>query len=205
MRGFTNSLPLPQAPVIIEDDDDDDFKPSASKGGEGGKKSQEGLKRKRGRARIKYESDSEEEAPSKKTKPSPKMGSGAARADTKGQKHVATTSKRREVMSVSAFFGSAPVKRSSDFKSSKSTADGGDSKKDRGRKEKEEGKEKDTVICIPESPVDVTSHQFDEEVISEVCMSSKTKQINKGCREIFFLSSLSFLLIDDISRQKTRI
>ena len=184
VRVFTDSLPLLQAPVIIEDDEDD-FKPSASKGGEGAKKSsQEGLKRKRGRARMKYESDSEEEAPPKKTKPSPKMGSGAARTDTKGQKRVATTPKRQEVKSVSSFFGSAPVKRSSDFKNSKSTAD---SKKDGGRKGKEGEEGKDTVICIPESPVDVTSHQFDEEVISEVCMSSKTKQLSKlrereGCR-----------------------
>ena len=166
---------LLQAPVIIEEDDDD-FKPSPSKGGEGAKKSsQEGLKRKRGRARIRYESDSEEEGPPKKTKPSPKMGRGAARTDTNGQNCAATTPKRQQVISVSSFFGSAPVKRSSDFKNSKSTADGGDSKKDGGRKEKEGGKGKDTVICIPESPVDDTSHQFDEEVISEVCMSSKIK------------------------------
>lgn len=178
VRAFTNALLL-QAPVIIEEDDDD-FKPSASKGGEGAKKSsQEGLKRKRGRARIKYESDSEEEGPSKKTKPSPKLRSGAARTDTKGQKRVATTPKRQEVKSVSSFFGSAPVKRSSDFKNSKSTADGGDSKKDGGRKEKEGGEGKDTVICIPESPVDVTSHRFDEEAISEVCMSSKIRTIEQ--------------------------
>ena len=205
VRAFTDSVPLLQAPVIIEDEDD--FKPSASKGGEGAKKSsQDGLKRKRGRARIKYmyESDSEEEAPPKKTKPSPKMGSGAARTDTKGQKRVATTPKRQEVKSVSAFFGSAPVKRSSDFKNSKSTADGGDSKKDGGRKGKEgkEGEEgKDTVICIPESPVDVTSHQFDEEVISEVGMSSITKQLSKlrereGCRS----NSLPLHLVANIGR-----
>ena len=35
------------------------------------------------------------------------------------------------------------------------------------------------MICIPESPVDVTSHQFDEEVISEVCMSSKIRTIEQ--------------------------
>ena len=100
------------------------------------------------------------------------MGSGAARTDTKGQKRAATTPKRQQVISVSSFFGSAPVKRSSDFKNSKSTADGGDSKKDGGRKEKEGGRGKDTVICIPESPVDDTSHRFGEEGISKVCMAS---------------------------------
>ena len=120
------------------------------------------MKRKRRRARIACESDSEEEAAPKKPKPSPKKREGVVHAKvTKGQK---TTPKRKEVKSVSAFFGSAPIKRSSDLRSSKPGTGSGSSKTRDGRTEEEGGGGNDVVICIPESPVDIAGHGFDDEM-----------------------------------------
>jgi len=190
---MTPVSPCLQAPVIIEDDDED-FKLSSAKGGQRGvargakksKSSEAGVKRKRRRARIACESDSEEEAAPKKPKPSPKKDEGVVHAKvTKGQKTIIASPKRQEIKSVSAFFGSAPIKRSSDFRGSKPGTGSGSSRTRDGGTEEEGGGEKDVVICIPESPVEVAGHEFDGEEVARVTQEEEMEgvQVRLGGRE----------------------
>ena len=57
--------------------------------------------------------DSDDEVPSKKSKPSPQQKKGGAKGATDQRSPV----KVKEIKSVSDFFGSGPIKRSSKFKS----------------------------------------------------------------------------------------
>lgn len=187
---MTPFSPCLQAPVIIEDDDED-FKLSSAKRGQRGvargakksKSSEAGVKRKRRRARIACESDSEEEAAPKKPKPSPKKDEGVVHAKvTKGQKTIIASPKRREIKSVSAFFGSAPIKRSSDFRDSKPGTGSGSSRTRDGRTEEEGGGGKDVVICIPESPVEVAGHEFDGEEVARVTQEEEMEGVQVRLR-----------------------
>lgn len=180
---MTPFSPCLQAPVIIEDDDED-FKLSSAKGGQrvrGAKKSKSSetrVKRKRRRARIACESDSEEEAAPKKPKPSPKKDEGVVHAKvTKGQKTIIASPKRREIKSVSAFFGSAPIKRSSDFRGSKPGTGSGRSRTSASGTEEEGGGGKDVVISIPESPVEVAGHEFDGEEVARVTQEEEMEGV----------------------------
>ena len=110
---------------------------------------------------VVYSADSEEEVATKKSKSNPTKG--AMIPKTKSPK---TPAKAKEIKSVSDFFGSAPIKRSSEIISRSPGTSGGKGNRLEKRELSKNGKQGEDVVVIPESPTDMAGFEFDDEAIA---------------------------------------